>query len=58
MSGFLQSVSILFLIFEKGNQRKNCARFFKMWKYNFLIFEKGDQPEDVAWFLRFLSMLF
>ena len=33
-------VDILFLIFEKGDKRKSCARFFKICKYTFLIFEK------------------
>ena len=36
-------VNILFLIFENGDKRKNCARFFKISKYTFLIFEKGDK---------------
>ena len=40
MAGF---VNILFLIFEKGDQRKNCARFFEICKYTFLLFEKGDK---------------
>ena len=40
MAGF---VNILFLIFENGDKRKNCARFFKISKYTFLIFEKGDK---------------
>ena len=45
MSGF---VNILFLLFEKGYQRKNCARFFKIYKYIFLIFGKGDKQKNMC----------
>ena len=34
-------LSILFLIFEKRDKKKNCARYFEILKYTFLIFEKG-----------------
>ena len=37
----LRFVSMLFSIFEKGDEQKNCVRFFKICKYSFLIFEKG-----------------
>ena len=57
--GFLRFVSILFLIFEKGDKQKNCARFFKIYKYTFiLIFEKGDKQKIALGFLRFVSILF
>ena len=57
--GFLRFVSIHFLIFEKGDKRKNCARFFKVCKYTFLIFEKKGISEKIALgFLRFVSILF
>ena len=38
----LRFVSILFLIFAKGNKQKNCARHFEIHKYAFLIFVKGN----------------
>ena len=38
--GFLRCGSLPFWKFEKGDQRKNFARFFKICKYTFLIFEK------------------
>ena len=28
-------VSMLFLIFEKGDEQKNCARYFEICKYDF-----------------------
>ena len=31
----LRFVSMLFLIFEKGDQQKNCARYFEICKYAF-----------------------
>ena len=39
---------IYFLIFEKGNKQKNCARYFEICKYAFLIFEKGDEQKNFA----------
>ena len=33
--GVLRFVSMLFLIFEKKNEQKNCARNFKIRKYAF-----------------------
>ena len=41
--GCLRFVSIIFLIFEKGDKWKNVARFFKICKYTFLIFENVDK---------------
>ena len=55
MLGF---VSILFLIFEKGNKQKNCARYFGIRKYAFLTFEKRISKKTVLGILRFVSMLF
>ena len=55
---FLRFASILFLIFEKGDKQKNCARFFKICKYTFLIFEKRDKQKIASGFLRFVSILF
>ena len=43
--GLLRFLSILFWIFEKGDQRKNCARFFKICKYTFLISGKEDKQK-------------
>ena len=45
MLGF---VCFLFLIFEKWNKQKNCARYFEIRKYAFLIFEKGDEQKNCA----------
>ena len=33
----LRFVSMLFLIFEKGYEQKNCARYFEIRKYAFLM---------------------
>ena len=46
--GILRFVSMLFLIFEKGDEQKNCARYFEIRKYAFLIFEKGDEQKNCA----------
>ena len=48
MPGILRFVSMLFLIFEKGDKKKNCARYFETRKYAFLIFEKGDKQNNCA----------
>ena len=49
---------IYFLIFEKGNKQKNCARYFEIRKYAFLIFKKGDNEKTVPGIVRFVSALF
>ena len=46
--GILRFVSMPFLIFEKGDEQKNCARYFEIRKYAFLIFEKGDEQKNCA----------
>ena len=46
----MRFVSILFLIFEKGDKQNIVS--------GFLIFEKGDQQKIVPGFLRFVSILF
>ena len=56
--GILRFVSMPFLIFEKGDEQKNCARYFEIRKYAFLIFEKGMSKKTVPGILRFVSMLF
>ena len=33
--GILRFVSILFLIFEKGDKQKKCVRYFEIRKYAF-----------------------
>ena len=58
MPGILRFVSMLFLIFEEGDEQKNCARYFEIGKYAFLTFEKGMSKKIVAGILRFVSMLF
>ena len=37
----LRFISMLYLIFEKGMKKKNCATSFKNRKYAFLTFQKG-----------------
>ena len=56
--GILRFVSMLFLIFEKGDEQKNCARYFEIRKYAFFNFWKGDEQKTVPGILRFVSMLF
>ena len=46
--GILRFLCMLFLIFEKGDKQKNCARYFEIRKYAFLIFEKGDEQKNCA----------
>ena len=58
MPGISRFVSMLFLIFEKGMSKKNCARYFEIRKYAFLIFEKEIRKKIVPGILRFISMLF
>ena len=48
----------VFLIFEKGDKQKNCARYFEIRKYAFLIFEKGMSKKTAPGILRFVSMFF
>ena len=52
---FLEFVSIRFLIFEKGDKRKNYVRFFKICKYASSIFDKWDRKKIV---LAFVNILF
>ena len=37
-------------MFEKGDEQKNCARYFEIHKYAFLMFEKGDEQKNCAWY--------
>ena len=43
--GCFQICKYAFLIFEKRDEQKNCARNFKIRKYAFLVFEKRDEQE-------------
>ena len=54
--GILRFVTILFLIFEKGDKQKNCAGYFEIRKS--LIFEEGMCKKTVPGILRFLCILF
>ena len=55
---FLRFVSILLLIFEKGDGQKLDQVLFQICKYTFLIFGKGDKPKNWPWFfLRFVNIL-
>ena len=33
--GIMRIMTMLFLIFEKGDKQKNCARYFEICKYAF-----------------------
>ena len=52
----MRFVSILFVIFEKGDEQKKCARYFQIHKY--LIFEKEMCKKTVPGILRFVSNFF
>ena len=56
--GFLRFVSMLFLIFGKGDKQKIAPGFLRFVSMLFLIFEKGDKQKIAPSFLRFVSMLF
>ena len=56
--GILRFLSILFLIFEKGDKQKNCPRYFEIPKYSFYYLKKGISKKTVPGILRFVSMLF
>ena len=58
--GILRFVSMLFLIFEKGDEQRNCARYFEICKYAFFNIWKGDEQkkQTVPGILKFISMLF
>ena len=56
--GAFRFVSMRFLIFEKGDEQKNYARYFEIRKYAFLIFEKRNEQKTVPGILRLVSMLF
>ena len=58
MPGILRFVSILFLIFKKGDQQKNRARYFEISKYAFLSISKAVMQKTVPGILRLVSMLF
>ena len=58
MPGILRFVSMVFLIFKKGDKQKSYDRYFEIRKYAFLIFKKGDKQKIVPDILRFLSMFF
>ena len=55
MAGF---VNILFLIFEKGDKRKNCAWFFKICKCSSLPFEKGHKKKKRVRFCKYTFLIF
>ena len=56
--GILRFVSMLFLIFEKGDEQEKCVSYFEIRKFAFVIIEKGDEQKIVPGILRFVSMLF
>ena len=56
---YLRFVSILFLIFEKGDEQKFRLFFFKICKYTFFNISKGWSAKNWArFFLRFVSIPF
>ena len=58
MPGILKFRSMLFLTFKKGDQQKNCARYFLIRKHSFLIFENETNKKIVPGILRFVSIRF
>ena len=47
--GIFRFVSMLFLIFEEGDEQKNCARYFQIRKYAFFpMFEKKNGQKNCA----------
>ena len=53
-----QFVNILFLIFEKQDKEKSCARFFKIYKCTVLIFEKTGKQKNFARFFKICKYTF
>ena len=56
--GILGVVSMLFLIFEKGDEQEKCASYFEIRKFAFLIFEKGDEQKNCARYLEIRKYAF
>ena len=56
--GILRFVSMLFLIFEKGDEQEKCVSYFEIRKFAFLIFEKGDEQKNCARYLQLCKYAF
>ena len=56
--GILRFVSMLFLIFEKGDEQEKCVSYFEIRKFAFLIFEKGDEQKNCASYLQICKYAF
>ena len=56
--GILRFVSMLFLIFEKGDEQEKCVSYFEIRKFAFLIFEKGDEQKNCARYLQIYKYAF
>ena len=56
--GILRFVSMLFLIFEKGDEQEKCVSYFEIRKFAFLIFEKGDEQKNCARYLEIRKYAF
>ena len=56
--GILRFVSMLFLIFEKGDEQEKCVSYFEIGKFAFLIFEKGDEQKNCARYLQIYKYAF
>ena len=56
--GILRFVSMLFLIFEKGDEQEKCVSYFEIRKFAFLIFEKGDEQKNCARYLQICKYAF
>ena len=48
MLGILRFVSMLFLIFKKRDEQKNCASILRFVSMLFLIFKKGVSKKNCA----------
>ena len=45
-------------MFEKGDKRKNCFRFFKICKYTLVISGKGDKQKNCFTFFKICKYTF
>ena len=58
MPGILRLLSMLFLIFEKGDEQKIVPGILRFVSMLFLIFEKGDEQKNCARYFEFRKYAF
>ena len=54
----MRFLSIPFLVFEKGDKRKNSLGLFKICKYTFLYLKKKISKKIGRYILTFVSIVF